>query len=363
MKILQVDKETFRILGDSLSIKDKLPTGTYEVEFSPMGGFSLVVRKDFKVTEKLYSNVEERINKVIKGYQNYNRSLGIIFSGDKGIGKSLASQLLCQKMIGLGLPVILVNNTEKSIINFLSSIDQECVFLFDEFEKNYHISKERVSDSDYLTQDDFLSFFDGTSYNIKHLFIVTCNEIEDLSPYLINRPGRFHYHIRWTYPSTKDITEYLQDNLDKSYWGEIDKVCTFSNRMPLNYDCLRSISFELSLGVPFEEAIETLNILKYQTEVLAKVTVETKGGAVYIGRTKFDMFDKGTEEVRLTNKSNGVSIEEKRGYCFFYPSNLIFKDNKILLDADTTVYDFNNSKDEVKEATLKIVNDSYNFVL
>jgi DNA replication protein DnaC len=122
MKILQVDKETFRIFGDSLDIKDKLPINTYVVDFNPMGGFSLVVRKDFKVTEKIYGNVEERINKVIRGYQNYNRSLGVIFSGNKGIGKSLASQLLCQKMLDLGYPVILVNNTNNGIIDFFVKV-------------------------------------------------------------------------------------------------------------------------------------------------------------------------------------------------------------------------------------------------
>jgi len=360
MKILQVDKETFRVFGDSLDIKDKLPINTYEIDFNPMAGFSLVTRKDFKVTEKIYGNVEEKINKVITGYQNYNRSLGIIFSGDKGIGKSLASRLLCQKMIALGLPVILVNNTEKSIINFLSSIDQECVFLFDEFEKNYCQTKQKVSDSDYLTQDDFLSFFDGTNSSVKHLFIITCNQIDNLSTYLINRPGRFHYHIRWAYPSTEDITEYLQDNLDKSYWGEISEVCNFNNRMPLNYDCLRSICFELNLGVPFKKAIETLNILKYQTLVKAKVTVELENGRVYTGNTIFDIFDETSEEIYLITEDRNIPTEEKRFYAYFVPNKLIFKDNKILLDTKSTNFEINI---KVKSATLEFVNDTYSFTL
>lgn len=359
MKILQVDKETFRVFGDSLDIKDKLPINTYEIDFSPMGGFSLVTRKNFKITEKLYGNVEERINKIIRGYQNYNRSIGVIFSGNKGIGKSLASQLLCQKMLDLGYPVILVNNTNNGIIDFLNSIDQECVFLFDEFEKIYCKDKDAVSDSKYLTQTDFLSFFDGTN-NIKHLFIITCNEIYRLSSYLINRPGRFHYHIRWSYPSIEDITKYLQDKLDTAYWNEINKVCNFSYKMPLNYDCLRSISFELNLGVPFEEALENLNIIKYKAIVKAQICIETEDNHTFIGyEDDLDIFSSSRKEIYVES----ISIIDERqasGYVCFYPSKFIFNGDKIFLDLNSTTFELKEFK--IKKATVRVINDSYSFL-
>lgn len=354
MKILQTDKETFRVFGESLDIKDKLPVGVYDINFSPMGGFYLTTHETLEVTEKLYGKVEQKIASIIRGYQNSERSLGVIFSGDKGIGKSLASRLLCQKMLALGYPVILVSNTNKGIIDFLTSIKQECVFLFDEFEKNYYKEKEEASDNGYLTQTDFLTFFDGTNDSIKRFFIVTCNEINELSSYLINRPGRFHYHIRWSYPSEEDITEYLQDKLNKAYWGEIEKVCKFNRRMALNYDCLRSIAFELNMGVSFEEAIENLNIIRYSTCVRAKATIEMDNGKVYEGYSNFDMFDDNQEDIYVHGDGD-------RGYVYFYPSKLIFNGDEILLDTETTTTDFCG---KVKKGTLIITkSDGYSFVL
>ena len=77
----------------------------------------------------------------------------------------------------------------------------------------------------------------------KKLFLITCNEIRKLNDYLINRPGRFHYHFRFDYPSYEEIRENLQDKLEEKYYGEIEGVVAFSRKVNFNYDCLRAIIF------------------------------------------------------------------------------------------------------------------------
>ena len=89
----------------------------------------------------------------------------------------------------------------------------------------------------------------------KKLFIITCNSLDKLNDFLVNRPGRFHYHFRFGYPSVEDVQGYLMDKLDAAYRGEISKVVLFSQKVALNYDCLRAIAFELNMGLPFEQAI------------------------------------------------------------------------------------------------------------
>lgn len=91
--------------------------------------------------------------------------------------------------------------------------------------------------------------------------VVTCNELYGLNDYLINRPGRFHYHFRFEYPSDSEIQEYLCDKLDRNYWSQIDAVIAFSRKVDLNYDCLRSIAFELNTGNDFADAIKDLNMM------------------------------------------------------------------------------------------------------
>lgn len=110
-------------------------------------------------------------------------------------------------------------------------------------------------------QNDLLSLFDGTSRN-KKLFVITCNNLDNLSSFLVNRPGRFHYHICFKYPTSEDIVKYLKDKLDEKYWGEIPKVVKRATAIKTNYDTLRAIAYELQQGWSFEEAIEDLNIDK-----------------------------------------------------------------------------------------------------
>ena len=47
------------------------------------------------------------------------------------------------------------------------------------------------------------------------MYIVTCNELRGLNDYILNRPGRFHYHFRFEYPTATEIREYMEDKLEK----------------------------------------------------------------------------------------------------------------------------------------------------
>ena len=134
------------------------------------------------------------------------------------------------------------------------------MILFDEFDKIF------AETNDYDPQAEMLTLFDGVSQG-KKLFVVTCNELRGLNDFLVNRPGRFHYHFRFEYPSDAEIAEYLEDKIDSAYYNEIGKVISFAKKVNINYDCLRAIAFELQKGESFEEAIKDLNILRIEKEV------------------------------------------------------------------------------------------------
>ena len=251
MKAVSFDDSTWEVFGKELSVHDKLPAKTFEIEEQPFGRIVFKERENLKVVEKLYGNYEKTANHIIKGFENINRNMGVILSGDKGLGKTITAKLICQKLNSKGYPVIVINKAFDNMDKIISSLDQEVIILFDEFDKMF-ASKDSVYDEDNddtrhsrnMRQMQLLSLLDGTNNN-KKLFILTCNDIWEISQLFINRPGRCHYHIRFDYPQEEEINEYLNDNILPEYQKEINNILNFSTKMRLNYDCLRAICFEI----------------------------------------------------------------------------------------------------------------------
>lgn len=277
MKIINTGN-TYRIFGNDLKTYEKLPPQNYVVCFSRDSGFYLEGFSDIESgEEKTYGIHQTKVEKVLRSFDIFERNLGVILSGDKGIGKSLFARMLAEEGLKLGYPLIIVNSYIPGIASYLSTIDQKAIVLFDEFDKTFSNSECAGEAGD--PQTEMLSLFDGLAGG-KKLFVITCNDIERLSDYLINRPGRFHYHFRFDYPTADEVTEYLTDKLNPEYHDQIPEVVAFSRRIDLNYDCLRSIAFEINTGMSFAEAISDLNILNYGDTTYHTISVEFSNGTI-----------------------------------------------------------------------------------
>lgn len=292
MKIINTGS-IYNLYPDDLKTFDQLPAKNYVVRFAKMTGFYLEEYSEINIKEKIYGVHMEKINKVLTAFDRFERNLGVILSGDKGIGKSLFAKLLAVEAVKNNIPVIVVDSFVPGIASFLESITQEVMILFDEFDKTFGKSKNS-DDSREDAQVSMLSLFDGISQG-KKLFVITCNELSGLNTFLVNRPGRFHYHIRFDYPGDSGIEEYLKDKVEEKYWDQIPDVVSFSKKVNLNYDCLRSIAFELNNGTSFKEAIKDLNIINIDN-VKYKLVLHFKDTKV-IGTciNSLDLFNKTDE--------------------------------------------------------------------
>lgn len=329
MHIVESGKR-YRIFNNAITTYDQLPPKTYRVDYDPETRiFSLLEAHDFEIPEtKIYGQHLDKVKKVLNSMDQMNRNLGVILSGDKGIGKSLFSKCLGLKARKKGIPVILVNEYHEGIANFLEEIEQTVMILFDEYDKTFDEKKHNC-------QAEMLSLFDGVSAG-KKLFVITCNEIQSLSQYLINRPGRFHYHFRFLYPTADEIRDYMEDKLDKQYYDEIENVIAFSVRMNLNYDCLRSIAFELNNGLKFQEAINDLNIIRISQYKNIKIIVEFENQATLSGKIKeWQLYDNTITDMSIYLPDNIRPLSYVGEYIGEFPmnfsNNYIDKDKRMLM--------------------------------
>lgn len=346
MKIIKTGT-TYKVYGEDLVVLENLPAQTYKVGFGQFTGFFLEKQDNLDVKEeKIYGVHEEKANKVLNRFEKSYKNLGVILSGDKGIGKSLFARLLSQKAIQKGMPVILVNNYIPGIDEFLNDIKNEVLILFDEFDKTF------AKNDNQDPQAKMLSLFDGTSSG-KKLFVVTCNEYTRLNEYLINRPGRFHFHFRFEYPTAEEVKEYLKDKLDKEYYPEINKVVAFSRKIKLNYDCLSAIALELNEGETFESTIKDLNIVDtYDKQNGYDVKLYTEEGVMFTtSNRKLDLFSDNTNIVWLDDTSgNSIYIKFKGNDATFNTKTSAFDvlSEKFNVNFDDDYLD-NNVKDAYKK--------------
>lgn len=297
MYAVEIGGGKFQIYDKNVGVHEKLPNTVYRLDFNENTGFYLTMLSDFVINEKLYGSIIDKIKLVVESYDKAERSVGVILSGKKGLGKSIASKKLCQLFIEKGLPVILVGKAIPGIANYIQSIDQEAVLLFDEFDKNFkdngYCDFSRSFEASTVAQvasNELLPLFDGIDSQ-KRVYIINCNKVSDISQYLINRPGRFHFHFILDYPSEKDIVDYLRDNLKDPNDKIIREVILLSKRTKLNYDSLRAICFELNIGHSFDDIERFLNIYELYYNKAYNVTVTLRGhnrdilGCYYVNST------------------------------------------------------------------------------
>lgn len=324
MRIIKTGS-TYDIYHDnSLVVCDKLPVGFYTVAFYQQKGFCLQEYAPITISEKIYGEHTSKAEKVLQSFGSFERNLGVILSGNKGIGKSLTAKLICLKAIEKNIPVIIVDKYVPGIASFLGSIEQEVLVLFDEFDKTF-------SDED-CAQTEMLSLFDGVSTG-KKIFVITCNRYQTLNEFLVNRPGRFHYHFRFDYPSPDEIIEYLTDKVKEEYKDQIPAVAKFSGAVDLNYDCLRAIAFEINTGEPFEKAIKDLNILNVEKVAYKVRLMFTDGTSLDSGKEYLDLYNNDgrycAELYGGRNRTNYAYVEinisavqrDEKGHAFVVPED------------------------------------------
>lgn len=164
--------------------------------------------------------------------------------------KTVTAKELCNH---LQLPVILVQSMGDSndkLIKYLSTtINFDCIFFFDEYEKEFKDSS------------DVLSFMDGTYNSIyRKVFLLITNELK-VDPNLLGRPSRIRYKKSFSNLSEEVTREILNDILEDK--TAIEKVIELTHSMNIiTIDLIKAIATEINIhGVEaLPDIKETFNI-------------------------------------------------------------------------------------------------------
>ena len=211
-----------------------LPKGIYEVKESMTGYYLNRLRDSFVFNYKLYGINNEFIEHFIKTYNNTTGNLGVLFNGTKGTGKTVTAEELCNR---LKLPVIIVKSCkgEDDMLKFLATqINFDCIFFFDEYEKEF---KESSS---------VLSFMDGVhNSQYRKIFLLTTNELE-INDNLLGRPSRIRYVRSFGNLPEETTLELLNDILiDK---GAIEPVLDLIRQMQIvTVDLVKALAQEVNI--------------------------------------------------------------------------------------------------------------------
>lgn len=280
-----------------------LPKGIYEVKESMTGYYLNRLGDSFVFNYKLYSVNNKFIDHFIKTYNNTTGNSGVLFNGIKGTGKTVTAEEPCNR---IGLPVIIVKSCKEvdDMLKFLATqINFDCIFFFDEYEKEFRESSS------------VLSFMDGVhNSQYRKIFLLTTNELE-INNNLLGRPSRIRYVRSFGNLPEETTLELLNDILiDKD---AIEPVLDLIRQMQIvTVDLVKALAQEVNIhGVDKIDLIRKNFNLEFSdfTYLVESIESGSLSNVQNINEQLFEKIIRSREVTRkIERKSPSKLTEEER---------------------------------------------------
>lgn len=287
---------------------EKLPSGVYG--FVPtMNGWYLERTADrFEFPFKVYPVSDNIINRITTFWEINGGSLGVLMNGLKGSGKTMAAQLLANKLIeGRELPVLVVRKPIGLQLVF-DAVKQDMMVIFDEFEKT-HDEEESPG-----CQQELLSTIDGMSRSSYNRLIIFTTNSSNINENFQDRPSRIHYKFEFYRVADGVIDGLIEDTLPKDLlhfrddiieYLQTRKICTIDivkavinevktfGESPIKFEDVLNIakgdppSYSIEIINP-DSGVATLFCSNFMPEDAARRSIELLSGRFKPGEDRFD---------------------------------------------------------------------------
>lgn len=276
-----------------------LPKGIYEVRESMTGYYLNRLGDSFVFNYKVYGINNDFIEHFVKTYNNTTGNIGVLFNGTKGTGKTVTAEELCNR---LGLPVVIVKSCKEAddMLKFLATqINFDCIFFFDEYEKEFKESST------------VLSFMDGVhNSQYRKVFLLTTNELE-INSNLLGRPSRIRYVRSFGNLPEETTLELLNDILiDKS---AVEPVLDLIRQMQIiTVDLVKALAQEVNIhGVAKIDMIRKNFNLEFSDFTYLVESIELESGSLDgVQNVNEQLFEKIIKSREIVRKIGGKPISE-----------------------------------------------------
>ena len=376
MSFLVTDNQISYMNADSVKLLKQLPVGIYKTSYNQFQG-TFLEKTTLKLSHgKVYGKSQAYANHVCASFRKRKsdpslkeKNLGVLFSGGRGLGKTLTTRLIIDELKD-EFPVITVSSYTPDLSKFLENIT-DSIILMDEFEKFMAGNVEGTDNDNAQTkQETLLSIFDGNSGSKGNLFLLTSNSVGGLDENLLSRPGRILYHYKYASERNDVIEAYCKDNLNrKEIIPEIIETLNASKYVSM--DIITAFVQELNdfPELSPKEVQEYFNI-EQDTDYIIRVQAIVRGiHVVYEDIIQPDQ-DWGIENnwLKMTSASrrevekSGKFTETDSDDCLLYPRNIRFSLSQDAIpryiigqesiDVSQIVVDMANDSFDVREITL-----------
>jgi hypothetical protein len=257
-----------------------LEPGVYSYRAAPGIWWLAVAVAQFSFGFRLYDTHAKIVERSLAVWNaEGNNNVGILLNGEKGSGKTVAVQMICNELIRQGIPVLVVRDPVP-LDTILGQVRQDLVVVFDEFEKT-HAKPEQ--------QQALLSAIDGMSRSpFKRMFLFTTN-MATIDTNFIDRPSRVRYIFSFGRLADPIVESIVKAELDPALASfEPDILTYLSNRRVLTIDTVRTTIREVNLFREAPSEFESIfNVSAMDAPYFKVDIIDEKGDVV---RTLFRFF-------------------------------------------------------------------------
>lgn len=346
-------------IADSNTVVSILPPGNFTVKKDPYDNIYLDRIQDFTRPSRIYGDTERTAARILNTFSNRKGTTGVLLAGEKGSGKTLLAKMISIDAAKAGMPTIVINEPwcGENFNQFIQSIDQPCVMVFDEFEKIY----ERDD------QMRILTLLDGV-YSSKKLIILTVNNKYAVDTHFINRPGRLYYMLDFDGLEISFVREYCAENLkNKAHTEAVVRLAlTF---MEFNFDMLQSLIEEMNrYDESPQEALKFINVKPFMAnnaadyevnlvvdgkpipkELLIESCISARPllNDVFIELRDMDESEDDMNDGAIAETPLGLVGAESVARSYSDDTYAFRPDNIVSIDADTQTYKYINDDGDV----------------